>query len=640
MNDADKTREQLIKELEEQALKYRMVHDTAFDAILLADVGGKIIESNPSAEEIFGYTPGEMAGMDLIDIIPEEYREAHRMGFRRFIETGRASIHGKVLKLKGLKKDGTVFPCELVVNSFAVGNNLFFSGTVRDISERTRADEALRESEEKFRNLFENSNDAIFIHDLDGRIISVNRRALDLFGYTESEVRGLSVAEFHPPEAHDDFVRAFAMIKKHGFIKMEMEFRKKGGEVFPAEVSSSLSTLGEGTVVHGIVRDMSERRRIEAELAKIERLESLGLLAGGIAHDFNNLLARLMGDITFLEGNLDSSSDAATRMREAQSTIIEARGLTRQLLTFARGGAPVKKTVDTRGLVTSAVGFALRGSNLKCEYSFAPDLEPVEVDEGQINQVIANLVINASHAMSGGGTIEVEVRGETIGPDGAVSLKDGRYVRVSVTDHGSGIKKQDLCRVFDPFFTTKETGKGLGLSTAYSIIKKHGGQISVKSEPGAGTTFTFHLPVSEKKAAESRKEKVVPVAGDARVLLMDDEDDIRELSCLLLGRLGYRTEGARDGADAIERYRAATEAGEPFDLVILDLTVPGGMGGREAVDELKKIDPEVKAIVASGYSDDPVLAEFRKFGFRGIVSKPYSVTDLTRAINETLNHCR
>lgn len=318
---------------------------------------------------------------------------------------------------------------------------------------------------------------------------------------------------------------------------------------------------------------------------------------------------------------------------------MRARDLTQQLLTFARGGTPVKSAASMAEIITDSAEFALRGSNVECEYRLARNLWTVEVDKGQISQVITNLVINADQAMPEGGKIRIKAENMTL--EGDISIPDsGRqsFVKVSIKDEGIGIPEEYLVRIFDPYFTTKESGSGLGLATTYSIIKRHGGLITVESKPGSGTTFYIYLPAIP--VSPSPTEKVIPdgVSSGGRVLIMDDEESVREVVGRILEHVGWEVEFACDGAEAIERYVAARDSGRSFDAVIMDLTVPGGMGGKEAITRLKSIDPQVKAIVSSGYSNDPVMSDYAGYGFNGVISKPYRIEELIKVLQELMNN--
>jgi chemotaxis response regulator CheB/nitrogen-specific signal transduction histidine kinase len=368
------------------------------------------------------------------------------------------------------------------------------------------------------------------------------------------------------------------------------------------------------------------------EMLKASKLESIGLLAGGIAHDFNNILTTIMGNIALSRITLSPDTDTYKGLAEAEKACLRAKGLTQQLLTFAKGGAPVTKTISIAELLRDTVRFALHGSNVRCEISFPSDLKPVEVDEGQISQVINNLIINAQQAMPEGGMITITGKNVRIETDQGLPLPAGDYIILSVDDQGTGIPKEHLAKIFDPFYTTKAKGSGLGLATSYWIIKKHNGYIMAESEPDAGTTFFIYLPASGQPLSAVPLEESAPLVGEGKILFLDDEPSIRQFIGKMLTRFGYEVECVQDGNEAIECYRKAKETHRAFDVVVLDLTIPGSLGGREVLQRLREIDPQVKAIVCSGYSNDPVLSDFKTHGFYERVAKPYQIEELSKKI--------
>ncbi len=386
-----------------------------------------------------------------------------------------------------------------------------------------------------------------------------------------------------------------------------------------------------------IRRQLERETHLEAELQRTSKLEALGLLAGGIAHDFNNLLTVVMGNLSLVREAPNLDPDSLGCLEQAELAVGRSRDLTMQLLTFAKGGNPIRAAVSIGEVVQEVARFALHGSVVRAEFDIAPDLWPAEVDKGQISQVVQNLVINAVQAMPNGGNITIALTNETIGESERI-LAAGRYVKLAFADDGTGIPAEALPRIFDPYFTTKQSGHGIGLATVHSIVKKHQGHITVASEVGRGTTFTVWLPASSTPVAPSQSTPTVQsaTAARSRVLVMDDEDSIRRLSCLMLQRLGLEATGVADGAEAIRLYREAREGGNPFHLVVLDLTIPGGIGGEETIRELLKIDPEVQAIVSSGYSNSPILSDHQAYGFKGMVSKPYELADLAVVVDQLL----
>ena len=371
----------------------------------------------------------------------------------------------------------------------------------------------------------------------------------------------------------------------------------------------------------------------KVELLKAQKLELIGVLAGGIAHDFNNILTAILGNISLARYQMNEPEKVALRLKEAESAAARARDLTQQLLTFARGGDPVKKVVQVPDLLKEAAAFALHGSHAGCAFDFADDLWPLEADEGQLVQVVHNLVLNAVQAMPEGGTITVRAQNE-----GARQRAEG-FVKISISDTGAGIPEQHLDRIFDPYFTTKQQGNGLGLASCYSIINKHGGTITAESLLGRGSTFHIVLPASmQHKGSQPRLGSTLS-RGSGRVLVMDDEEVVRALSKAILDQLGYSAECVADGSQAVSAYLKAREEDAPFSAVILDLTVPGAMGGKEAVKMLLKIDPQVKAIVCSGYCTDPVMANHREYGFSAVLCKPFRPLDLSKVLQELLGEC-
>jgi nitrogen-specific signal transduction histidine kinase/CheY-like chemotaxis protein len=381
---------------------------------------------------------------------------------------------------------------------------------------------------------------------------------------------------------------------------------------------------------------LEKETRLEAELQRSSKLESLGVLAGGIAHDFNNLLTVIMGNLTLAKLDAGDYPVVGRWLREAEQGVLRARDLTLQLLTFAKGGDPVRKAYVLSEIVQEAAEFALHGSNVRGDFDLAADLWPAEVDKGQIGQVVQNIVINAIQAMPEGGLLRVALCNTTVDAGTVPELAAGRYLKLTIADNGTGINPEYLARIFDPYFTTKPNGSGLGLATVYSIIKRHLGRIEVQSKVSEGTTFFIWLPAAQEPPAASAAAAEPPARPGGRVLLMDDDEAIRGAAEALLEHIGFEAVVVGDGELALREYAAAREAGRPFDLVILDLTVPGGMGGRETMEKLLQMDPQVRALVSSGYSSDPVLAHYRAHSFVGMVAKPYDIAELTSAIQAAL----
>ena len=391
-------------------------------------------------------------------------------------------------------------------------------------------------------------------------------------------------------------------------------------------------------------RIVSEHKKMEVELLKAQKLESIGVLAGGIAHDFNNLLTAIIGNIALAKMRLSPEDELFSLLDKAEKISLRASTLTSHLITFSRGGAPRRKTLVLTDLVKDTVHLSLSGSNYRSEFAMDRDLWPVDADEGQIHQVIHAIVRNAMDAMPKGGTITVSAGNVTIGQDESGPLSQGPYIRLSVHDCGTGISEENLPKIFDPYFSTKEMGSqkgmGLGLAICYSIVKNHGGLITAESQAGTGTTVHIYLPALSP-SVELRELPVSSVSGGSgAVLIMDDEKTILEVSGEMLRQLGYTVVCARDGEEALARYREALAAGRTFDAVILDLTVSGGMGGLETMIKLRELDPLVKAIVSSGYSQDPVMRDYEEGGFQGAIVKPYKLSALADTVGRVARSAR
>ncbi len=385
-----------------------------------------------------------------------------------------------------------------------------------------------------------------------------------------------------------------------------------------------------------LLEQMAERQRMEDELLKARKIKSVGVLAAGIAHDFNNLLTGILGYVSLAKVVAQTDAKVVAYLTAAEQACQRATALTQQLLTFAKGGAPVRHTVSLVELLKECIGFVLRGANVRGDIQIAADLWPVDVDAGQINQVIHNVVLNAMQAMPGGGTVQMRAENVVLAAGVPFPLPEGQYVKITVQDSGCGIPKEVLANIFDPYFTTKPEGSGLGLTTAYAIVIKHEGYITITSEVGVGTTVVIYLPASQKAMVSAQPHSPVLLSGSGRILVMDDEEMIRNVLRQLLESLGYTVECVQDGTEAVAAYQRAQAAGQPFAVVILDYTIPGGMGGLETLARLRAIDPQVTALISSGYANNPVMADWAYYGFSGVVAKPYTIAQLQEALHHVL----
>jgi two-component system cell cycle sensor histidine kinase/response regulator CckA len=502
------------------------------------------------------------------------------------------------------------------------------------------AGEALRESEAKYRQLVDIAPAAIWEIDLTtGKFISVNDVACEYSGYTKEEFLELRAWDVLTEQSLNKHLERHDKIMRGESVPdiAEYEFIGKNGRELVILVHPKVTyENGQPVKVTTVAHDITEKKKLEQELFKAQKLESLGVLAGGFAHDFNNFLSGIMGNISLAKLEVDRGEDIMESLDEALRVASRASALTRQLLVFSKGGGLVKKTAPISEVLRDSTAFTLRGSKVKCEFTIAEDLWPVRVDLGQFSQVIHNLVINAVQAMPQGGTIRLHAHNATLEALSGLPLKAGRYVKISMQDEGLGIPREHLAKVFDPYFTTKHQGSGLGLTMTYTTIHAHDGHIAVDSEMGKGTTFRIYMPASHEELIESEDRAARLKKGEGKILVMDDEETIRNVTEKILMELGYEARCASDGAETIALYQDAARSGRPFDAVIMDLTIPGGMGGKETIRQLLSIDPQITAIVSSGYSNDPIMSDFEKYGFRGVATKPYRIEKLSWVLHDVL----
>ncbi len=501
-----------------------------------------------------------------------------------------------------------------------------------DITERKTQTIALLEGEKRFRELADNLPLTVFEADLKGQFTFVNKTGLSWFGYSAQDVAGgvnivQTVIEEDRPKALDSVRQLLSGCKP---VPNEYTGIRKDGTTLPVLIVTRpiLDDTNVPVGIRGIVMDITERIRTEQALQNTEKLESLGVLAGGIAHDFNNLLSGIFGFL-YLARLKVGEGEAKQSIDQAISVFSRAKSLTQQLLTFAKGGYPVKKSVPLAGILLDTVKFALSGSKIKAEFDIEDGLWPCDIDEYQISQVIDNIVINARDAMPLGGTIGISAGNVSDATSVPAPLVKSKYVKIGIVDCGIGIPPEILGRVFDPFFTTKQHGSGLGLAAAYSIVKRHNGHIFADSVQAKGSTFTIYLPATEFKPepiALERKAGIIKKHGT--VLFMDDEEFIRKLCEEAITEFGFKVLLASDGNTAIDLFNKANENNEPIDILILDLTIPGGKGGVETIAQIRKIAPNIPAVATSGYSDDPVMAEPQKYGFQDKLVKPFLVDEI------------
>jgi PAS domain S-box-containing protein len=507
-----------------------------------------------------------------------------------------------------------------------------------NITERKKAVEELKKTKERYRKIVENANEWIWILDKEGNFTYANRAAIEDSGYKFDDWVGKSFAPIVAEEDLSKTIRIFAETMAGKSQKYEVRIKDNKGEIRTLQVNTApLLEEGEAIGTVSVGRDVTTDKEKEIELARMDKLESLGVLAGGIAHDFNNLLMGIMGNISLARMNVD---DEETRelLSDAAKASKQAGRLTEQLLTFARGGEPVKEKTSIKEIIIESSEFVLHGSNVKCEYDFPEDLWEITADKGQMSQVFNNIVLNADQSMPGGGKISISADNVIVGSDETLPLPRGKYVKIGIKDEGVGIPEEHLNKIFDPFFSTKTKGHGLGMTTVYSIIQKHKGHIKVESKLGKGTTFYIYLPATQGEEKELRVEKKEdpPVFEKKKILLLDDEEFVRKAIGRMLEEKGSVVVFAEEGKEAVKKFKEAENNLDPFDAVILDLTIPGGMGGKETLKEIRKIDPNIKIIVSSGYSNDPIMANYAEYGFNGVIAKPFNIEELIRVLNEVI----
>ncbi|MGR3220360.1 MAG: PAS domain S-box protein [Candidatus Anammoxibacter sp.] len=624
--------------------KLSQVIELSMATVIITDNKGDIEYVNPQFTKTTGYSKDEVIGEN--PRILKSGEQPHDVYVKLWSTITAGYLWNGNLCNK--KKDGEIYWEYISISPIKNedGDIINFVAVTIDDTERVEAEKEAHKSNRRFARMLEVSEDAIVSINEDQRIIIFNKGAERVFGYTAAEIMGKPI-ETLVPDRH----RVNHKTKVEGFGRSETESARlndrqyelfglrKNGDEFPAEISIS-KFLEDGKMIFtAVVHDITQRKILENESLKVQKLESVGVLAGGIAHDFNNILTAILGNtnlagILIKAGNRDKAIEALSTVEKAT---VRARDLTQQLLTFSKGGVPVKKAVVLGKLIRESSEFATRGSNVKCESTITEDLWAVEVDEGQINQVINNIVINATQSMPQGGTLKINAKNITeIDKEHTAALKNQKQIRISFKDQGSGIKKEHLANIFDPYFTTKQKGSGLGLASSYSIIKNHSGLITVESELGSGSTFHVYLPASTKTV---KKENVVadkPLTGSGKILIMDDNDAIRDMGSQVLSFIGYEVECAEDGVEAIDMYKKAMESKKPFDVVIMDLTIPGGMGGKEAIVKLHEICPNAKAIVSSGYANDPIMADYAKYGFKNVLGKPFEIKDMNEVLQRVM----
>ncbi len=612
------------------------------------NIDGIFTYISPSLTNILGYTAEEFLthySEYLTDNPINKEVEGHT-------ELSTKGIKQPPYEVEIYHKDGSIR--SLHVQEVPVFDNnrnvIAVEGIAQDITERKRSEEQIASKA----HILEESLNEIYIFDAKTlRLLHVNKAARLNLGYSKEELRSHTALDLKPEFTSESFKKLIEplLTGKKNKVQFTTFHRRKDDSSYDVEVHLQLSTFQSKPAFVAITLDITERRKIEEELIKIQQLDCVGVLAGGIAHDFNNCLQAIMGYVSLVKLRTAPNDENYEILEEAGKVVLHAKSLTRQLLTFSKGGDPVKEIISVSELISDSTKLASSGSSAKCELLIQECLWQIEADKGQLSQVISNLILNADQAMQEGGTIKIRAENINIIENDILPLKEGRYIKIAVEDHGIGILQEQLQKIFDPYFTTKQEGSGLGLATAYSIIKKHGGHITVDSEIEVGTTFHIHLPALQKEIPKEpdtikaagpntkhleKKDAGEPATSKGRILIMDDEPIIRTILCKQLRVLDYEVDSVEEGSEAIRSYKNANRSGKPFDAVILDLTIPGGIGGKATIKKLLEIDPEVKAIVSSGYANDPVMADHINYGFKSVLAKPHGIYELDETLQKII----
>ena len=636
--DHQKDQEQLLEREE----FYRFLTENVCDLLFIQDMDLRITYVSPSVTPLFGYTVEEAKRIYMKDIMTPESLERAMESFHRAVPL--AFEHGDfdipLMDYEYIRKDGSTFWGELKVKFLfnAEGHPVSTLGILRNIEKRKKAEEALRESESKFRTLFDLSPQAIALTEpTTGRLVDVNTVFCQKNLYSKEEIIGRSTTEigFYSSEDRDRFVRTLKTCGEvHG---MEMDFRTKNGDLINTFMFAKEIRVSDQTYILTVFYDITEKKRLEAQLRQSQKMEAIGSLAGGVAHDFNNLLMGILGNVTLMLMDTESHHPHFPLLNDIEKQVMSGAELTRQLLGYARKGKYEVKVLDLNKLVreTSAT-FKRTRKQIIVRSELAPDLFPIEADISQIEQVLLNLYLNASDAMPEGG--ELTLRTFNLSHERMTGHphmpKKEKYVCLEVTDTGTGMDRETQQRIFDPFFTTKEMGKGtgLGLASVFGIVKGHGGYLDVASEPGRGTTFSIYLPATEKYTDIQADPDSQIETSNGTILIVDDEDIILNMGSKILERLGYRVLQANDGKKALEVYEAEKDG---IDLIILDMIMPG-MGGGDTFDRIRAIEPQAKVLLSSGYSLDGEANDILKRGCDGFIQKPFKFKDLSLRIRAIL----
>jgi PAS domain S-box-containing protein len=598
----------------------------------------KIIHVNKRMAEIYALSRYELQSWDMNRFITQIHIDDREIFTSFFSKLGLHEDSSNILMFRIHNSKNEIRWIRQISNVYELQDELLIQSVFIDITEQKRLSEKVVESEKKHQRIFEGASDLIINIDMNGVMTSVNPACYKLLGYEENEMTGKPFMNFIHKGYVDDATERWKRFLSSALPGKVYEYGvlKKNKTPVTIEVSSSLIyEENELTGVQSIARDITERKRLEKQTLHTQKLEAIALLAGGIAHDYNNILVSILGNINLLQIN-PTDEEKIKLLDDLEKATLRASNLTNQLLTFAKGGAPIRNPTSIIELTKESASFALLGSKCDFEIQYINDLPMVEIDAGQIHRVLNNILINSVQAMPDGGTIKININEQSIIDIDDLPLQLGTYLRIEIHDSGIGIPDEDQDRVFEPYFSTKKDGSGLGLATSYSIIMKHGGHITFSSRKNEGTTFFIYLPVATAKISSyeiEEDEEAIPTSG--HILIMDDNIEVQTVLSKMLKKFGFQVECAVDGKEAIEKYQASLIKNK-FDLIIMDLTVSGGMGGKEAMKQIYNLDPNVKAIVSSGYSQDLTMSNYKDHHFQGILTKPYTIGQLKKSIGKVL----
>ncbi len=623
--------------------KYRLLIEKAPIGIVSLDQNNRIVEANHKFFEIINVSDDDEIAEIKSMKIDKIFNSIITKDIEECLNTGITSVNEKpFISNTGMKRQLRYNLAPITDQNYTINGVLVI---LEDVTDRKQMEIELQTEKEKLDVTIQSIGDALISMDIEGRITLMNKLAEELTGWSQSDALGkhidsvFKISDTKLEKKLDVPVKKMLQTSKIVHYSENTTLVSEDGK--ECHISYTGTTIKDtknnslGIVL--VFRDITDKIKFEKDLLNTQKLESLGILAGGIAHDFNNILTGVLLNIQLSKLKLNDDDKIYLNIKEAEDAILRAKGLTQQLLTFAKSGTPTKKTASVKDLLIDIVNFSLRGSNVVSKYRIATNLLNVEIDTGQVGQVINNLVINAVQAMPNGGSITVNAENWSINENTLVALNPGEYVRISIADEGIGIHESIMSRIFDPYFTTKQKGSGLGLATSYSIIKNHDGLITFKSKEGFGSTFNVYLPASDETLEVLDDIEFQQCDLHGRVLVMDDDPSIRVTLTHFMHELGLQIDCAEDGVQAIYKFKKAYETKKPFDLVILDLTIPGGMGGAEAIKKIRDISSDVKAIVSSGYSTDPIMSNFEQYGFNSVIAKPYELKELTAVISNLLN---